>query len=192
MEQGAQRDDLSVTLARNAFLRYGELILESLQIYGLPDVESSTSPESILGAERGSLVRQLIQVQDTILGIVGVSIEVSTRAVNKEMQRQANERLYSLLIGHATQVTKFISLIYNPQSPPEVKQFFSATIIEAEKLLKRIVESSGTFDINNAFIGDTLTGGGPSGQMGSPQGGDDSAIYNGEGQSTNMQSFGSS
>ena len=59
-EQGAQRDDLSVTLGRDAFQRYGELLLEAFQQNGLPDPDSATSPEAMLGQERGVMVRSLI------------------------------------------------------------------------------------------------------------------------------------
>ena len=156
MEQGAQRDDLSVTLARNAFQRYGELLLEAFQIGGLPEPSASTSPEAILGPERGSLVRRLVGNPDSLLGIVGVTIEVSTRAVNKEMERQAQERLYGMVLSHATQVTKFMQVIYNPQTPPEVKQFFIASIQSAEKVLRRVVEDLGAYDLDSLFIGETL------------------------------------
>lgn len=156
MEQGSQRDDLSVTLARAAFQRYGELVLEAFQVGGLPDASDSTSPEGVLGPERGALVRNLLERPDTLLGVVGVTIDVSTRAINKEMERQAQERLYGMVLNHAMQVTKMMQVIYNPQTPPEVKRFFTSAIQSAETVLKRIVEDLGVYDLNNLFVGDLL------------------------------------
>jgi hypothetical protein len=155
-EQGAQRDDLSVTLGRDAFQRYGELLLEAFQQNGLPDPDAATSPESMLGQERGGMVRSLFERSDTILGLVGVTIEVSTRAINKEMRRQANERLYGLIIQHAMEITKMLGVVYNPQTPPPVKEFFINVIQAAEKVLKDIVESTDAYDLNSMFISDDI------------------------------------
>jgi hypothetical protein len=170
MEQGAQRDDLSVTLARDAFQRYGELILEAFQIYGLPDIESSTSPESILGAEHGARVRQLVDREDNVLGLVGVTIDVSTRAINKEMERQANQQLYGMIMNHIVQVTKIMPMALNPQAPPQVQQFFVRALEAAETVLRRVVEDSGTYDLGGMFMGDLLGGQPMGGQLGGSTG----------------------
>jgi hypothetical protein len=110
----------------------------------------------MLGQERGGMVRSLFERSDTILGLVGVTIEVSTRAINKEMRRQANERLYGLIIQHAMEITKMLGVVYNPQTPPPVKEFFINVIQAAEKVLKDIVESTDAYDLNSMFISDDI------------------------------------
>lgn len=190
MEQGAQRDDLSVTLARNAFQRYGELLLESLQLYGLPDAESSTSPEAILGPEKGIQVRQLVEQQDSLLGVVGVTIQVGTKALNKEMKRQANQQLYGMIMNHAVEATKMMQVIMDPKAPPPVKQFFISVIQASEKVLRRMVEDTGAYDLNNMFIGDLLAGGMNELSAGNAQpvaNGAASALLTGQGQPHQLQ-----
>lgn len=202
MEQGAQRDDLSVTLARDAFLRYGQFLLESLQIYGLPDVTAATSPESVLGPERGVMVRKLLETTDNILGLVGVNIEVSTKAVNREMKRQANQQLYGLIIQNTQSIAGFLNVIYSPQTPPPVKDFFMTSLKAAESILKEIMEDQGNYNMSDLYtsvamgnVGEQMAVGNMGGQMapdmggmngntgglGSAQGGAGGAVPNGTG-----------
>jgi hypothetical protein len=205
MEQGAQRDDLSVTLARDAFLRYGQFLLESLQIYGLPDAGSATAPEAVLGPERGALVRGLIETTDNILGLVGVNIEVSTKAVNKEMKRQAQTQLYGMIIQNAAEISKMLGVIFNPQTPPPVKDFFMASVKAAEMLLKQIMEDAGNYNMNDLFtsmaldqvgaqMGNGNMPGGPDGGIGAmaaPAGANGAAVPNGAGPPGGVPSGGS-
>lgn len=212
MEQGAQRDDLSVTLSRDAFLRYGQFLLESLQIYGLPDPASATSPESVLGAERGALVRSLIETSDNILGLVGVNMEVSTKAVNKEMKRQANKELYQLIIQNTQAIAGFLNVIYNPQTPPPVKDFFLTSLKAAEQVLKEIMEDAGNYNMSDLYtsiamgnVGEQMGAGnmggqpamdlggmnGSAGGLGPAQGGNGAALSGGAGPGAGMSGGGS-
>ena len=49
-----------------------------------------------------------------------------------------------------------LGVVYNPQTPPPVKQFFVNVIQAAEKVLKDIVESTDAYDLNSMFISDDI------------------------------------
>jgi len=154
MQEGARRFDLNVAGIRAALSEQGHQITELWQIYGLPDAEEAGSPEQVLDENEAQLVRALIEQPANLRGLINIQLNVSTAAVNREVEKQSNMQLYQTVQQYMMQMIQLAQPLANPQVPPELKAAMIHCIKGQDKLLEKIFQSFNAMDLDTVLAGD--------------------------------------
>lgn len=158
LQEGSRRFDLNITELRRALSEQGIQIVELFQTHGLPEKNVPASPEAVLGTEDGMLVRTLLESEDDIRGLVGITLNVSTAAVNREVEKQSSLQLFQVVVGYFERIMQVAQLATNPMAPPELKMIAAKMAQGADKLMDRIFQSHQTYDLDSVLMGDMLAG----------------------------------
>lgn len=162
LQEGARRFDLYTAEMRTALSEQAHQIAELYQTYGLPDPEMSGSPEVVLDEDDAMKVREVLQIQDDLRNFMAIKLNVSTQAVNREVEKKSNMELYQFAVQHATNVAQFATGIVNPQSPPQIQQYFKAVVENLNRAAAKLLTSYAAFDLDNEIASEVLF------QMGQP------------------------
>lgn len=154
LQEGTRRFDLNTSEIRKALSEQALQIIELYQTHGLPEEGSGYSPEDVLDPEDAALVREIIESEDRIAGSVAITLNVSTAAVNTEIEKQSTIQLYQTVTQHYTQVLQLLPMaMQNPQMAPVVMRIVQGM----EKLLENVFQAHKRFDLDEVLIGDLLT-----------------------------------
>lgn len=163
LQEGARRFDLSTSEMRMGLSEEGNMVCELFQTHGLPAANEPGSPESVFGAtesEEGakdaSLVRSILDQGDDIRGLVKLQLNVSTAAVNREVEKQSAIQLYQIVSQYLMQGTQIAQTIANPLVPPEVRQFLANGVAGLDKTLKNVFQAHAQFDLETVLVGEVL------------------------------------
>lgn len=162
LQEGARRFDLYTAEMRAALSEQAHQIAELYQTYGLPEPDMSGSPEQVLDEKDALLVREILQIQDDLRNFMAIKLNVSTQAVNREVEKKANMELYQFMVQHATNVAQFATGVVNPQSPPQIQEYFKAVIENLNRAAAKLLTSYAAFDLDNEIASEVLF------QMGQP------------------------
>lgn len=162
LQEGARRFDLYTAEMRAALSEQAHQIAELYQTYGLPDAEMSGSPEQVLDEEDAMRVREILQIQDDLRNFMAIKLNVSTQAVNREVEKKSNMELYQFMVQHATTISQFATGVVNPQSPPPIKAYFEKIIETLNRAADKLLTSYSAFDLDGALASEVLF------QMGQP------------------------
>jgi hypothetical protein len=154
MQEGTRRFDLNVSDIRTALNEQGHQITEAWQVYGLPEPDESGSPEQVLDEDDAAIVRELLSMPVNLRGLIAIQINISTAAINKEVEKQSNIQLYQIVQGYMQQVLQLSMAVANPQIPPPIKDLIVHGVEGLDKLLKRIFQAHNAFDLETVLVGD--------------------------------------
>lgn len=157
MQEGARRFDLNVSDIRMALGEQGHQITELWQVYGVPEPDEAGSPENVLDENDAKIVRELLLQPVSLRGLIAIQLNVSTAAVNREVEKQSNIQLYQIVQGYMQQVLQLSMAVANPQIPPPIKQLIVHGVDGLDKLLKRIFQAHNAFDLETVLVGDLFT-----------------------------------
>lgn len=164
MQEGARRFDLNITDIRYALSDQGMQLTELWQVYGLPEPEEAGSPENVLDDEpkadgapsEAQIVRALLTTPANLRGLIAVKLNVSTAAINKEVEKQSNIQLYGMVTQWQQQLIQLSLMMMNPQVPVPVKSLILKTVEDQDKLLDRIFASHNAFDLESVEAGEVF------------------------------------
>lgn len=164
MQEGARRFDLNVTDIRYALTDQGIQLTELWQVYGLPEPDEAGSPEQVLddtpmsdgGPSEAQIVRALLTMPANLRGLIAVKLNVSTAAINKEVEKQSNIQLYGMVTQWQQQLIQLSLMMMNPQVPMPVKNLILKTVEDQDKLLDRIFASHNAFDLESVEAGEVF------------------------------------
>lgn len=115
------------------------------------------SPEQILDPEDALAVRTVLESEDHIAGLLGLTLGAATQSVNKEVERQANLELFQLLTSQYYQpILNILPQILAPDTPPPVREIVTRMIDGADEFLKRVLQSHQIFDWEKLLLSDDL------------------------------------
>lgn len=157
MQEGARRFDLNATQIRMALTEQAHQITELWQVYSLPPAEVAGSPEQVLDEEDAVLVRQLLEQPVSLRGLIGIQLNISTAAVNREVEKQSNIQLYQIHNQYMQMVVGQIApMIMRPDIPQPLKDLMVKGVQDEDKLLSKIYQAHNAFDLESTLLGDTL------------------------------------
>jgi hypothetical protein len=154
MQEGTRRFDLNVSDIRTALSEQGHQLTEAWQVYGLPEPDESGSPEQVLDEDDAAIVRELLSMPVNLRGLIAIQINISTAAINREVEKQSNIQLYQIVQGYMQQVLQLSMAVANPQIPPPIKELIVHGVEGLDKLLKRIFQAHNAFDLETVLVGD--------------------------------------
>ena len=70
--------------------------------------------------------------------------------------------LFQFMVGYAQTISQFATGIVNPQSPPQIREWFEVVVKTLNRAAERVLGSYGAFDLDDAVVSDVLF------QMGQP------------------------
>lgn len=157
LQEGSRRHDLQTSDLRRALGEQGVQIVELFQAHGVPPPETPGSPEQVLDPEEALAVRQLLTQDDGIAGLIGLQLNAATQAANREVERQSNQEMFSVLTTQYYQpILNILPALSNPQAPPFVREIVLAMIKGSDALLKRILVSRQNYDTDKLLLGDDM------------------------------------
>jgi hypothetical protein len=162
LQEGARRFDLYTAEMREALSEQAHQIAELYQTYGLPEPDTNGSPEQVLDENDAIKVRELLEMQDDLRNFMAIKLNVSTQAVNREGEKKSNMELFQFMVGYAQTISQFATGIVNPQSPPQIREWFEVVVKTLNRAAERVLGSYGAFDLDDAVVSDVLF------QMGQP------------------------
>lgn len=134
LQENARRFDLNIMELRRALTMQGEQLVELWRQHGLPEPGDAYSPETLLddessltgpamgpatpGPSDAQLVREFFAAGEKTRGAVGVQLNVSTAAVNREVEKQSAIQLEQLVDQHMQSIIQLAGAVVNPQLPP--------------------------------------------------------------------------
>jgi len=154
MQEGTRRFDLNVSDIRAALTEQGHQITELWQVYGLPEPEEAGSPEQVLDEDDAVIVRQLLGMPVSLRGLIAIQLNISTAAVNREVEKQSNMQLIQLGNQYLQQVLQLAMAVANPQIPPPIKEVIVKGVQGTDKLMTRLYQSYNSFDLETTLVGD--------------------------------------
>jgi hypothetical protein len=154
LQEGTRRFDLNTSELRLALSEQGHQVVELYQTHGLPAPEDSGSPEQVLDEEDAALVRAVIEIPEDIRGLVVLKLNIATQAINREVEKQSNVQLYELLSRYSQQILQYMPVLVNPQIPPDIRQAVVKIIQGQDKMLDRVFQAFGAFDLEDVLVGD--------------------------------------
>jgi hypothetical protein len=156
LQEGARRFDLNTSEIRMALSEEAHQIAELYQTYGLPEPEMTGSPEQVLDEQDAVKVRELLQIQDNLRNFMAIKLNVSTQAVNREVEKQSTMQLYQAATQHLVTVFQMAGGIVQPNSPPEIKQATARALMAIDEAFSKVLQSYSAFDMDNVLIGEVF------------------------------------
>lgn len=157
LQEGSRRHDLQTSDLRRALSEQAIQLVELFQTHGVPEPDAPGSPEQVLDPEGAIAVRTMLSSAEPISGIVGLQLNAATQAVNKEVERQANQEMFTVLTTQYYQpILNILPQISNPQAPPFVRQIVLQMVRGADEFLKRILNSRQVYDVDKLLLSDDL------------------------------------
>ena len=192
MQEGARRFDRIIAKMRAALDEEAHMIAEAYQTYGLPPPDAPGAPEEVLDPEDAAIVRGILDRQDNLRAFFAIKLNVSTQAVNREVEKQTNVALYGMVIQYAMQVMQFATGVVNPQMPPPLRDVILRILKGVDRAMERILQSHGAFDLDQVLVAEALAqmsaqmgaqaqAAGPMGAQGGPQGAPGAQMLGGPG-----------
>lgn len=157
LQEGSRRFDLNTSEIRKALSEQGRQVAELYQTHGLPDPEMPGSPEQVLDPEDAQQVRVLLGLQDNLRNFVAIKLNISTQAVNREMEKQSNVQLYGMVRDHIMMLGQLAPVLMQPQMPAGMKQAMAAGIEVLTKAMAKLLQSYSAFDLDVSLIADAMT-----------------------------------
>jgi hypothetical protein len=154
--ENATRFDLNTIEIRRALTAQGELLVELWRVHGLPDVADPLSPESILDEADGVLVREYFDSLSDAPGTVGIQLNISTAAVNREVEKQSTIQMQEIIGKHMQQVMNIAGALSSPQTPPAVKPLLLRAAEAQDTILKRILNAHSVYDLDELMLADLM------------------------------------
>lgn len=157
MQEGSRRHDLQTSDLRRALGEQALQIIELYQTHGVPEPNAPGSPETILDEADALAVRQLLSVQDGIAGIVGLQLNAATQSVNREVERQSNMELFTMLTTQYYQpFLNILPMMMDPNAPPAVRDIVVAIVNGVDSILARVLQGQQVFDVEKLLLGDDM------------------------------------
>ena len=192
MQEGARRFDRIIAKMRAALDEEAHMIAEAYQTYGLPPPDAPGAPEEVLDPEDAAIVRGILDRQDNLRAFFAIKLNVSTQAVNREVEKQTNVALYGMVIQYAMQVMQFATGVVNPQMPLPLRDVILRILKGVDRAMERILQSHGAFDLDQVLVAEALAqmsaqmgaqaqAAGPMGAQGGPQGAPPAQMLGGPG-----------
>ena len=157
LQEGSRRHDLQTSDLRRALGEQAIQIVELFQAHGVPGPEVPGSPEQVLDEEGAMAVRAMLTSDEGIAGIVGLQLNAVTQAVNKEVERQSDQEMFTVLTQQYYQpILNVLPSLADPNAPPFVREIVLQMVKGADKILKKILTSRNTFDTDKLLLSDDL------------------------------------
>lgn len=155
IQEGTRRFDLNTSEIRRALSKQANQIIELFQTYGLPEPEDPNSPEMVLDPEDAAKVRDLLTNEDRIEGVVALQLNVSTAAVNKEIEKQSTQQLMGTMMQmYYLPVMQLMPQLM--QMPPPLMAVGIKIIEGLDLLMKNVLQAHQRFDLESALVGELL------------------------------------
>src|SRR5262245_9129067 len=154
LQEGTRRFDVSTSEIRQGLSELGEMIVDLIQMNGLPEPDEFCSPEQLLDPEEAQLLRQLFSSDDQVRGVVGLKLNVSTAAINQEVEKQSNQKLYQLFVQYYMKLAGIMQAM--PQGGPLLLPYWKAQAQGLYDMMLRILHSFQTYDLEKALAGDAI------------------------------------
>lgn len=160
MQEGTRRHDLNTSEIRRALSEQGLQILDLWQTHGLPEPDYFGSPESILDPEDAAQVRSVLEAPDSIRGAIQLKLNVSTAAVNQEIEKQSSIQLLGIVTQYVQQVAAsaqmYLPMLMNPQTPQPIKDLLIKLSSAVDTAMEQVFQSHQRFDYDSILVGDIL------------------------------------
>lgn len=156
LQEGTRRFDLNTSEVRRALSLQGMQICELWQTHGLPEPNESNSPEQILDPEDAFQVRRVFEHPEAIRGILALELNISTAAINKEVEKQSSIQLFQMVTGYYAQLMQLLPLMFNPQVPPQLQQVMMKMVMGSDKMMQQIFQSHSRFDLDGVLVSEAL------------------------------------
>jgi len=171
LQEGTRRFDLNTSELRKGMGEQAIQICELYQTHGLPAPDEANSPEQVLDPQDAILTRQVIEQTDQIRGLVALKLNISTAAVNKEIEKQSSIQLFQMVMGYYQQILQLMPMMFQPGVPPQMIEMVQKVISGADKMMKQVFQSHQRFDLEDVLLGmGGEDGSGPDGLMGAISG----------------------
>lgn len=144
IQEGNRRFDLNVRDFRDVMgdVGYDVLALNQMfrprgQIYFLQ------------GQDEGKYTEQILNLPPEFNGAkLAIELTASTASINKEAEKQGLLALFGIVTQYYERVTQAAQGIYNPETPPELKEFLLNAVEGGRTIMSRILQTFGTKDID--------------------------------------------
>ncbi len=156
LQEGAERSDLNIANLRAAGSEQGAQIVELYQTYGMPEPAEPGAPEAILDPAEAQAVRDLMSEPNDLRGLMRLKLNVSTAAVNKEVEKQSAVQLLEQKIMYTQQVMQIVAIVLNPSVPPPVKDFVVRMVAGIDADMKNLFQAFGRFDLEATLAGQAI------------------------------------
>lgn len=156
LQENARRFDLNIKLLRKAIAGAGDDTIEAWRTHGLPTADNPLSPESVIGAKDGALVRAFVEAPLNDLGCITLSLNVSTAAINREIEKQGTLQMQDVLTKYIQQMLQLAEALANPMTPPAFKELLAKAATAVDKQMQKILDAQGVYDMDSILMGDIL------------------------------------
>lgn len=161
LQEQTRRFDLNTSELRRALSEQCLQIIELYQTHGLPEPQDSASPESVLGAEDGQLVRMVFTLPDNIRGLLQIRLNVATAAVNKEVEKQSALQLLGVIQQYFQSIIQMAMqlgpVIMSGQAPPALPIVMAKMLQGIDKMMDRVFQANQAFDLEQVLVGEVIT-----------------------------------
>lgn len=132
MQAGNRRVNLNTTDMRYFHLRLGRSCLNQYANFGIGERVQYF----------GQRAKYLLQALDSIkAGRLLLPIRAATASVNKELEKQNDMLLTTVMQRHQMGIAQILQSISNPQMPPEMKEYLLGVIDAGSQLMDRILRN---------------------------------------------------
>lgn len=158
MQEGTRRHDYNTAELRDALSEQGLQLLELWQTHGLPEPGDPFSPEQVLDEGDAVALRSLLHPSTQLRGVLTLKLNVATAALNKEIQKQSDLQLLQVVqqyfLGIKTELMQTLPML--AQAPPQVSQMVVRMAQGVDRMMTRVFQDNGAFDLEELLVGDLL------------------------------------
>jgi len=151
LQEGNNRTDLNISDMRYSHTRLGRIITKEFAAFGL-------GGRPLLFGEMSEDILAAFEAVKN--GTIGLPIYSSTASINREVEKQNDIMLTSVLNRHYGTITEMLSQMNNPQLPEEAREYVKKAVTAADNLMREVMRHFGYNEVDR-FVPEV-----PSGQAG--------------------------
>lgn len=106
----------------------------------------------LLGADGKAVMDVFTFPSDWILNKIAVEVAQTSTTANKSIEQQAQQQLFTMLLGYYQKVVDTTVMFGNPMVPPQTKMAIAKAVTALNELLAKILRSFDVFDVENFMI----------------------------------------
>lgn len=149
LQEGNTRTDMSVSDIRYFHTKVGRVLARQ---YAFCDSENS-SRYAIYGKQAVAIRKALQAIKD---GKMKLPISAPTASINREVEKQSDIMLTSLMTRHYQSITQMLAQVSSQQLPPEVKDYLVRATVASNKLMRMVLKHF-DYDSPEVFAPDVIT-----------------------------------
>lgn len=155
IQEGNTRTDLNVTDMRYAHTKLGRIVCALYAHFGAGEERLEQF------GEKAELIKHAL---DAIAdGHIGLPVYAATASVNREVEKQNDIMLISVMNRHYEMIASLVSAVSSTMTPEAVKGYLTGVIDASDQLMKQVLRDFGKADVDR-LVPKVKTDAGPNGK----------------------------